>query len=232
MKTRSYFPDSGLELCLQEVQPHTHETLLTWIWLVTLAQSKQALHTDIVTKSSTWTNCPGPYYQRVIQCKASVLCCISSQLNCFYAAHDYLDFSFDWCTCASLCIYGSSAQSDWLFVNQSTSLCLCFHLSVPPPVCHLQYRSDSCQADFHSVCMCVLKALCLPCQTHWDRHRRDVMAILSDSAQIRHALTGLDCGWASKLPATIRDTSKRMGLTLQVISQIKPAGGTHSPFTP
>lgn len=82
------------------------------------------------------------------------------------------------------------------------------------------------------VCVSVLKALCLQCQTHWDRHRRDVMATLSDSTQIRHALTGLDCGWASKLPATIRDTSKRMGLTLQVISQIKPVGGTSSPFAP
>lgn len=58
------------------------------------------------------------------------------------------------------------------------------------------------------------------------------MAALSDSPQILHALTGLDCGWASKLPATIRNTSQRMGLTSGVISKIKavwdrPAAYSH-----
>lgn len=130
------------------------------------------------------------------------------------------------CPCVYvICITCLSACPSIVLVNQliGLSLCLCFRLPVCPPACHLHYMSDSCQTGFLFLSLW-LKPLCLPCQAHWDRRRRDVMAPLSDSPQILHALTGLDCGWASKLPATIRDTSERMGLTSRVISQIKPVG--------
>lgn len=121
-------------------------------------------------------------------------------------------------------------------------LCLGFSWPVCHLACHLHCTSVSHQAFSFSLFSLLLslhaclKVVLHPCQPQWDKHRCDVMAAPSDSPQILHALTGLDCGWDSKMLSTIGDTSERMGLTPQVISLSKPAGDNagqiHSQFSP
>lgn len=88
------------------------------------------------------------------------------------------------------------------------------NVSITIPVWQLSGRLPACQA--------LSEPLCRPCQACWDRRRLDVMATMSYSPQIFHTLTGPDWGWASKLLATIKDTSKRMGLTCGSSHRLSP----------
>lgn len=114
-------------------------------------------------------------------------------------------------TCLSVCI------------SSSTCLCACVHPSV----------RSSC-LSFYTTCLTAVTParslpLCAwnPSASPVGHAEMDADVMWRPRCQILHALTGLDCGWASKLPATIRDTSERMGLTSGVSSQIKPTGGCY-----
>lgn len=224
--------DSVLYLQCWEVQPVRHKTFLAWIRLVILSQCKQILNANALTltKSSTWANSLSPWaHMKSLSfiVMAFFFHRISTVLSIVFTEH-----TTNWTGATAdapvpLCahVWHLYCLSGYSLISRSACLCVCVSVfqSVLLPFIYTTCLTAVRPAFSLSLC---LKPLCLPCQGQWDRRRRDVMATLSDSPQILHALTGLDCGWAFKLPATIRDTSERMGLTPWVISQIKPVGGS------